>query len=179
MIYSHATKTTKHEIDRSLPLFKAFEIDSQLQALLVKVAAFEPQCLGGLRNVPVVPVQFFEHLFALEIGYPRGKSAAGIHGGGIVRSRALMGESGIEMSGRQCELNGIGIDQVASEQQKPLDDVTQLADIARPRVVPERVDGFIGKGSGLPAVLRADLADKVLDERGKIFRALAQRGQRW
>jgi hypothetical protein len=74
-------------------------------------------------------------------------------------------------------LNRLGIDHGSCEQQEPLDDIAQLADIARPGVLLERFDGLMGKGYRLPAVLRAYLADKVFDQRGQILGALAQRRQ--
>ena len=146
-----------NEADRLLPFVQAFEIDSQLLALFVEVAAFESEGFGSLSDVPVVPLQFPKHFCTLKARNPLCERAGGVWiagAGGFMRG----------VSGRQRELDGLGIDHGSGQKQEPLDDIAQLPNIAGPRVLLERLDSLIGKGYGLPSVLRADLTGKVLDQ---------------
>jgi hypothetical protein len=77
----------------------------------------------------------------------------------------------------QRELDGLCFDYGSSQQQKTLDDIAQFANISRPCVLLERINCLLGKWNRLPSILRADLAGKVLDQRGQVFNALAQRRQ--
>src|ERR1035441_5106777 len=115
---------------RLRPLIKIFEIDSQLLALLVEMAALQPQCFGSLGDVPVVPLQFPEYLSAFKGRDPLGEWSRSVRG-------AYAGRRPRGMSGGQSQLNRLGIDHGSCEQQEPLDDIAQLADIARPGVLLE------------------------------------------
>lgn len=63
------------------------------------------------------------------------------------------------------------------QQQKALHDVAQLADIARPGIALQFLDGVLGEGLGLPSVLFGHARGEVRGEGGNVLNALAERRQ--
>jgi len=51
---------------RLLLFVKRLEIDSQLLAFFVEMAAFQTECFCGLRNVAVIPLKLLDYLRPLE-----------------------------------------------------------------------------------------------------------------
>src|SRR5580693_7693313 len=52
-----------------LPVRKILQIDTQLRALLVKMAALQAQRLGSLGGMPTMPLKFRQHSLTLESKY--------------------------------------------------------------------------------------------------------------
>jgi len=57
---------------------------------------------------------------------------------------------------RKGQLDRLGVNLATSQQEQPLDNVAQLADVAGPCVQLEGINGGIGEWYRLPAILRAD-----------------------
>ena len=53
-----------------LMFWKVLEVDSQLLALFVEVAALQSECFSGLRDVPSMPLQLRQHSLPLEGQHP-------------------------------------------------------------------------------------------------------------
>jgi len=160
----------RNKVDQSLALVKALESDSQLLALLIEVAAFETQSFGRLSDAPVVPSQFLKNFCPFKGRNPLGQWPCGVWNAGV--GCLVHG-----VSGWQGEPDRLGIDGSSGQQQEPLDDIAQFADVARPGVLLERINGLFCERNRLPSILCADLAGKVLDQSGQIFGALTQRRQ--
>jgi hypothetical protein len=79
---------------------------------------------------------------------------------------------------REHFAEGVGADRAIGEQQPPLDDVAQLADVARPRVVRRSSSAAAVESARLRPVLIGDDRREVLGDGGDIARPLAQRRQR-
>ncbi len=110
------------------------EVDSELLAFFVEVAALEPEGARGLRHIAVVALEFGENGGSLKILHALGERCGA--GGGI-------GARGCRrrLQGRQCECNGIAIDFAVGEEKKPFHHVAQFADVARPPIPLQGFDG--------------------------------------
>jgi hypothetical protein len=130
------------------------------------MAAFEAQGFGRLGDVAAMAVELGQHLFALEGKHPLGQALRAFTFWSSYSARA-------ECRQRHGHISGGHF--VAGEQEQSFDHVAQLANVAGPCVVLERIDCSGREGDGFPSILRADLEDEVLDEGGQIFGAAAQR----
>ena len=157
------------------PLFglaQGLQVDAELLALFVQVAALEAQSTRNVGHMEIVAVDFGEENFTLE-------------GFGALLERSLC-RTGLaiapagqgDIAGRKNKSHILGAYRVfGREQNEAFDDVAQFADVAGPGVAPQFGDGFVRKELFFPAVLPGDLTGEVGDEIGKILRALPQRRQ--
>jgi hypothetical protein len=152
-----------------LGVAKGVQVDAELLALFVEVAALEAQGAGDVGHVEIVATDFGEEHFAFE-GFgalfkssPPRCGAVGEPGGD---GESAGGESLADVI--------VGYRVFGGEQHDAFDDVAELADIAGPGVAAEFGDGVVREYFFFPTVLFRDLTREVGDERGKIFVAFAK-----
>ena len=152
-----------------LGLAEGVEIDAELLALLVEVAAFEAEGAGDVGHVEIVAANFGEEDFAFE-GF------GALLESSLPRRGVGSGSGSGEFAGGKREADIVVGDGVfAGEKDEALDDVAKFADVAGPGIAAKFGDGVVGEEFFFPAVLLGDLLGEVGDERGKIFFAFAQR----
>src|SRR4029453_18015962 len=78
----------------------------------------------------------------------------------------------VERQMRQTNLSG------RCEDDRALDDVLELAQVARPRIARQEIERFGGESVDLLIHLRLGLAQEVVGEDGDVLGALAQPGER-
>src|SRR5208283_638023 len=171
----HCTPQRDGNLGLLLGFAEGVEIDAELLALFVEVAAFEAEGAGDVGHVEIVAADFGEKGFALE-GF-------GAFDEGALRDVGSVdgdGHAGGTGSG-EGEAHVVGRDSFCvGEEGEALDDVAQFADVAGPGITAQIGDSFGCEEFFLPTVLRGDLAGEVGDEVRKILVALAQgrQGQR-
>ena len=145
------------------------EIDAELLTLLVEVAAFEAKGAGHVGHVEIVAADFGEEGFAFE-------------GFGAFDESTVRDAGSVEGDGRtggagswEREAHVVGRDGFCvGKEDQTLDDIAQLANVARPGIAAQFGDGFRGEEFFFPAILRGDLAGEVGEEIGEVLEALAQ-----
>src|SRR6266542_4289750 len=145
-------------LERALRL----EVDAKLQAFLVQVAALEAERASGLRRTVAVRDQFGEHDFAFEGGHALVEGPRR----GAARRRHSVAWQHLPHRRR--------VDRIVGQEQKPFDNISQLAYVPRPRVPKQLVDRLWLKAAGFPPVLVGDQLRKVLRQQRDVFQTLAQ-----
>ena len=145
------------------------EVDAELLAFFVEVAAFEAEGTGDVGHVKVVAADFSEEHFAFE-------------GFGALDQSSLPRVAD-DVCGSACRDIGRGQDQAnvfggnsvfAGDEDEALDDVAEFAHVAGPGILAQFGDGFVGEEFFFPAILRRYLTSKVRGKNRKIFGALAK-----
>src|SRR5215472_1201088 len=157
---------------RLLGFAEGREVDSELLALLVQMAAFEAEGAGDIGHMEIVAANFGEKDFAFEGGRALLESSLPCGGGCPDRG------DGCGFAGGQNQADIFGADGVGGgKKHEALDDVAKFADIARPGVGAQFNDCQVGEPFGFPAVLVGDLGREMRCQCGKIVRSFAKRGE--
>src|ERR1051326_9512616 len=104
------------------------------------MAAFKSQGFGGVRHAVAVALEFGEQYFTLEDV-------------DALSERPADGRARCDRLLRQSRGDGCGLDALAGKQQQALDNVAQLAHIARPRIAGQRGLGLGSAWLYLPPIL--------------------------
>ena len=134
------------------------------------MAAFEAKHLRGAGHVAVILIEFLQDVIALV-------SVASLMKRGEFAFRCAAAAVAIDQRGQMLavEASGGGIHDYDA-----LDDIAQLAHVARPGITHEHVNGIVGDLTGTPAIGRRKFLEEVASEKGDVFLALAQwRNEEW
>src|SRR5215472_2884735 len=121
------------------------QINPQLLALLVEMAAFQAKLLGGVRNVVVVALDRIKNSLSFKLFHSLGKRP---------RPGRQWDAAGRAARSRQSSAyRGRGNSIAFGKQQQAFNHVAQLADVARPPMPLQGGEGIIAKQHFLPSVL--------------------------
>src|SRR6266550_4941219 len=136
--------------------------DSQRLYFAVEVAALQAKSRGRLRHVPAMLLQFPQYEFPL-VG------AAGLMQRRVRMVRAFRGAA--EEFGRKV----MRLDaRLGADDDEPLDEVSQFANISRPGVADENFHGGVAELARFLSVGRAEFAQEISCQRGDVLPAVAQ-----
>src|ERR1700675_3179620 len=123
---------------RLFGLAEGLEIDTELLALLVEVAALQAERAGDIGHVEIVAANLAEEDFPFKDFGALGERA-GLHRGGTARIRGVLRQA---LGDGQNEANVSGGNRsFAGEKHEALDHVAKLADVARPAVAAQLGNG--------------------------------------
>src|SRR5713226_9310974 len=148
------------EFSRRYPMFKKEPME---------VPSRDPGFLGCRRYVAATLPQESQHRLTLELANkPLLASEESVLG------RSRHGSGLLQVQGKV-----LGLDRpIAGQHDRPLDDVLQLAQVARPRIPIQQIQGVGRDPLHLLVDPRFRLAQEVIGEDGKILHALTEAGER-